>query len=268
MKNTKILSPALFPLCIIICVWCTGCVTLYKPSAVHSPLVSEKGQLNTSAAVGLSGTGLINLQGAYAVTNHAAIAVDGMHHLRNSNINGSSGAGKEKLRISSANASGGYFTQFGKNNTRLFQSYVGGGYGKTLDYITGTEDLRPEISANFYNVFVQPGIAWRGTHNMLAIDVRLNYVQLYNMHAYLYDSFDWWNTDFRFYNDTSIHFMNLEPAVTVQVGGKSLKGVFQVGTIIPVLNSQAYFAVNNSYLLLSPFIKISAGITFSFHKIK
>jgi len=39
----------------------TSCVTLYKLNAIHSPLLKEKGELKTSASIGLSGCGLYNI---------------------------------------------------------------------------------------------------------------------------------------------------------------------------------------------------------------
>ena len=59
-----------------------GCVTLslYKPNAIHSPLLKEKGELTTSASLGLSGCGLYNVQAAYGLWNHTGVMIDGMYH--------------------------------------------------------------------------------------------------------------------------------------------------------------------------------------------
>lgn len=93
-------------------------------------------------------------------------------------------------------------------------------------------------------------------------------IRLFNIHAYLYDKFEFWNTDFHYYSDLTLDFLNLEPAVTLKVGGKIFKGVLQLGVIIPTVNSNSYFDVNTSSMLVAPLIKFSLGISYSFGKKK
>jgi hypothetical protein len=236
-----------------------GCVTLYKPNVLHTPMLKEKGDANFSAAVGLTGNGLFNGQAAYAVSDHAGIMINGMYHHRQS---GGDNSSVEKLNIFSGEAGGGYFKSFGKNENKLFQCYGGLGYGHTTDKIESTGQANPEASARYVNVFVQPGFALMDKRTEFSFDLRANYVQLFDIHAYLYDQFEWWNTDFKYYSDTTINFMNLEPAVTFKVGGNRLKGTCQVGMIIPAVNSKSYFDVNNASLLGVSLIKISFGVNY------
>ena len=241
----------------------TGCVTLYKPNAIHSPLLKQKGDLNASASIGLSGSGLYNLQGAYAPSDHIGVIIDGMYHRRYS---GSVDSVKEKLNMFFGEAGAGYFTTFGVEKSKLFQCYGGIGYGITKDKMGNSNQSNPEVSAKYFNVFIQPGLAITGENFEIAFDLRANYVRLFNIHAYLYDQFEWWNTDFRFYSDTTLHFVNLEPAITIKAGGERWKGVFQVGLIIPTINSQSYFDVNTSSMLGVPLIKLSVGVNYTFGK--
>jgi hypothetical protein len=241
----------------------SGCVTLYKPNSVYSPLLKAKGEANVSASVGMSGNGLVNVQAAYAVSNHAAIMVDGMYHNRESSDNSS----VEKLNIFSGEVGAGYFTMLGANKNKLFQCYGGAGYGTSSDKIETTDQSNPEASARYFNVFVQPGVALITRDNLeLAVDLRANYVHMYNIQAYLYDQFDWWNTDFQYYSDTTLNFVNLEPTVTLKVGGKNLKGTFQLGAIVPTINSNAYYDVNTSSRLGFSLVKVSFGISYTFKK--
>ncbi|MCO6487195.1 MAG: hypothetical protein J5I98_02200 [Phaeodactylibacter sp.] len=73
--------------------------------------------------------------------------------------------------------------------------------------------------------------------------LRANYIQLFNIHAYLYDEFEWWNTDFHYYSDTTLHFILLEPTVTLKGGGEKWKGLFQFGLTVPTINADSYFMV-------------------------
>jgi len=118
----------------------TGCVTLYKPNVINSPLLKEKGEFNTSASIGLSGCGLYNLQAAYAISNHTGVMIDGMYHNRHSTISDSS---VEKLNMFFGEAGAGYFTAFGNEKNRLFQCYGGCGYGITTDKIDNSSHSYP-----------------------------------------------------------------------------------------------------------------------------
>jgi len=244
-----------------ILIFLTGCVTLYEPNAIHSPLLKEKKELNTSASLGLSGCGLFNLQTAYAISNHTGVIFDGMYHNRQVS---SADSSVEKLNIIFGEAGAGYFTTFGNKKNGLFQCYSGGGYGITSDKMNNADQFYPEVNAKYFNIFIQPGLAFTSEYFEVAFDLRVNYVRLFNIHAYLYDKFEWWNTDFKFYSDTAIDFMNLEPAITIKVGDGKLKGVLQLGVTIPTINSNSYFDVNTSSMLGVPLIKFSVGVNYTF----
>ena len=237
----------------------TGCVTLYKPNAIHSPLLKEKGELNTTAMLSFSGSGLANLQAAYALSDHTGIMMDGMYHFRSTNKEETV---DEKLNMLFGEAGVGYFRRFG--NIMLFQCYGGGGYGKTSDVIDYTDQPDPEAKASYFNVFFQPGVAVISDRFEVAFDLRANYVQMFDISAYLYDQFEWWNTDSKFHPDTTLNFMNLEPTITLKAGGKNLKGFLQTGITMPTINRTSYFGVSTSSMLLVPLIKISVGVSYSF----
>ncbi len=244
----------------------TGCVTLYKPNAIYSPLLKEKGDLNTSALLGISGCGLFNVQAAYAISDHAGVIIDGMNHNRRTNRTSSSVTTVEKLHIFSGEVGTGYFTTFGDKKNGLFQCYGGIGYGMSRDRIYDPNQPNPVVSAKYYTFFIQPGIAYTSKNLDVAFDLRANSVSLFNIHAYLYDQFEWWNTDLQFYSDTTLYFMNLEPTLTIKAGGDKLKGVLQFGATLPTINSDTYFKVNSSSLLMAPLLKFTLGIQYTFGK--
>ena len=240
----------------------TGCVTLYKPNAIHSPMLKEKGEINASASLGLSGCGLYNLQASYAIANHTGIIIDGMYHNRRNSSNDSS---VERLNMFFGEAGAGYFTTFSNIKNVLFQCFGGGGYGTTTDKIDNNNPQPgPEMNTKYINVFIQPGLVYINKYFKVAFDVRANYVHLYDIHAFLYEKFEWWNTDFRFYSDTTLNFTILEPTTTLQVGNGRLKGILQLGVTIPVVNSHTYIEVNTSSMYLAPLFKFSIGVTYSF----
>jgi len=239
----------------------TGCVTLYKPNAIHSPLVKEKGDLNTGVSIGASGSGLYNLQAAYAPSDNIGIMLDGMHHKRR--LSGADSS-VQTLNIFFGETGVGYFSRFGDKKNGLFQCYGGAGYGKSTDKITRLHEGNDEMSAKYFNIFIQPGIALTRKNFELAFDLRANYVNLFNIRSPLYDKFEWWNTDFRSHSDTSLYFINLEPTLTMKAGGKKLKGIVQLGLTIPSVNPNSYFIVDTYSLLGFPLIKFSFGLNYYF----
>lgn len=239
----------------------SSCVTLYKPNTIHSPLLKHKGEANTSALLGLSGSGLANLQAAYAISNHTGLMIDGMYHNKRSKSNDSI---TEKLNILFVEAGAGYFTTFGSKENRLFQCYAGGGYGNTTDIIHDSNPINPEANAKYFNLFIQPGIAYLNKGIEVALDLRGNYVRMFDINASLYDKFEWWNTNFKYYSHASLDFMNLEPNITLKTGNEKIKGILQLGLIIPTINSKSYFDVNTSSMLIGPLIKFSLGLSYSF----
>ncbi len=258
MKNTT--QAVLFVMSVLL----SGCVTLYKPNTIHSPLLKEKGELKAGGALGVSGSGLLNFQTCYALTNHIGVLANGMYHTRRTSTLSIPDSGIEKLNIFSGEAGAGYFITFGKEKHGLFQCYGGGGFGSTKDRIDKTSN--PEVSAKYSNIFLQPGIGYTSENFDIAFDLRGNYVQLYHIYAHLYNEFKFWNTEFQYHSNTSLYFVNLEPAVTMKAGGKNLKGVLQFGAIIPTINSDAYFSVNTSSQLALPLFKLSMGVVYTFRR--
>jgi hypothetical protein len=239
----------------------SSCVTLYKPNAVHSPLLTEKGELSVATSMGISGSGLLNLQSAYAISDHTGIMLNGMYHHRTSS---SADSSVERLNMYFGEMGVGYFSTFGKLKNGLFQCYGGGGSGYTFDKIDYPNQSDPSVHANYVNLFVQPGIAYVSDYFQISLDLRANYLYLFNIHAYLYDHFEFWNTDFKYYSGAHLDFMILEPAITIKAGSPKLKGVLQLGAIIPTVNPNSYFEVNTGSYLVFPLIKMSLGITYTF----
>ncbi len=243
----------------------SSCFTLYKPNIVNSPLLNEKGEGNITAGLGISGSGLANLQGAYAYSDNKALMLNLMVHSRRTDSvnNGNS----QHLLLYFGEVGIGYFKNLNKSRTLLFQNYGGIGLGSSSDKIIGGTET-PSISANYATLFIQPGVAITSRNIDLALDIRGNFVQMFNVNGYLYERFDWWNTDFILHKDTSYNFINIEPALTIRAGDSRVKGFLQLGAILPVYNPNNYFVSNSESYMLLPLIKLSLGLTYQFGRKK
>jgi len=120
----------------------------------------------------------------------------------------------------------------------------------------------------YFNLFIQPGIAYITKSVVVSFDLRTNYINLYYIHAYMYDRFEWRNTQSGLYSDTTLNFINLQPAVTFRFGKENLKGILQMGMTIPLFNVKLYIKINTENYLLLPLIKFSVGVSYTFDKKK
>lgn len=259
MKNNLYII-SIFSLCLL-----SSCVTLYKPNTIHSPMLTEKGDVTVGGAIALSGSGLYNLQAAYAVSPKIGITTDGMYHQRtitygNTNI--------EKLDMYFGEIGTGYFKKFGENNKSLFQCYSGMGYGKTNNKIDYDSLASPFLNAQYYNIYLQPGFAIIDKYIQVAFDVRANYVRVYNIDAYLINQFDWWDVSSKLKSDTTLSFLNLEPTLTLKGGDEHIKGMVQLGVTLPTVNPESYFIMNTSSIFGFSLIKLSIGMCYTFGKKK
>lgn len=224
-----------------------GCVTLYKPNAINTPLLKQQGDFKGTVGVGVMGNGLLNMQSAYGLTNHVGLMLNGMYHYKHSATD-SVIIGKHNQYFGEAGA--GYFTAFGARNNGMLQCFGGGGFGYTNDYYSHTDENHARSTATYYNYFIQPGIAYASETAEVAFDLRCNYVSIFNIRS----------SD-AFYNDTTFSFINIEPTLTLRAGGKKLKGFIQTGLTIPAYNSDAYFSANNANgFLFGPIFKFSIGL--------
>lgn len=239
----------------------SSCVTLYKPNTIQSPLLTEKGEATIGGAIALSGSGLYNLQAAYAVAPNIGLTLNGMYHQRTITSGNST---LEELNMYFGEVGAGYFKKFGADKKTLFQFYGGLGNGLTNNSMNYDSVISPYLKAQYFNAYLQPGLAIVEKNYQIAFDVRANYVRMYNIEAYLYNRFNWWDIDSKFRPDTTISFLNLEPTLTFKAGDERIKGIFQLGATIPTINPESYYIVNTSSIFGFSLIKLSIGICFTF----
>jgi len=236
----------------------SSCFTIYKPNAVQSPMLKEKGDLVISGSMGLVSTGLLNVQSSYAINNHTGIMANGMLHSKVETRDSL----KEFLNISSTEMAIGYFDKLENNEDVQFHCYVGAGLGSSNDAISGNLNNRPKVTSRYYNCFVQPGVTFFGRGVDVGLDFKANYVRLKYFNSNIFDRYKWWPNELMG-KDTTLSFLNLEPAVTFRFGNKRVKGITQLGLTIPTLNSGNYFSVNTQSLFFITLVKFSAGIGYS-----
>ena|SRR5688572_25229860 len=224
----------------------SGCETLYIPNAVHSPMLTNKGEGHISTSIGLIGSGLANIDVAYAVTKHMGIMADGMYHYKSFIDPYNLQSADEQTSIYYGSLGAGYYGKIGKNENLVLQFYGGGGYGDThMHYDYETES---DLTANYYNIYAQPGLVFKIKHVDFGFDCRVNYVQLYNFNKYLYD----------YYFESQFPYLfRIEPNFTVMIGGKHLKGKLQSGFTIPTYYYTSDFNVAYIY-------KLNVGISYIF----
>ncbi|MDQ3049677.1 MAG: FAD-dependent oxidoreductase [Bacteroidota bacterium] len=240
-------------------------MTLYKPNAVHSPMLSQKGEGHISAALGIIGSGLAGLQADAAVSDHVGLMTNGMYHYRSNNFVSPTDTGTEKLNIYFVEGGIGIFDKFGKRENMLLQIYAGGGYGKSEAKISGNDKPDPKVTADVFDAFIQPGIVFKGQYLDMGVDMRLKFVRLFNLYEYKYNQLNSWS-DYNYYSTLDQEFVLFEPTFTMMAGGKNLKGLLQAGFTIPVINSEAYFRANSVSFFSAPIVKFNIGITYAFSR--
>ena len=264
MKTAFPKSLSLLPYILVLLIL-TGCATLYKPNAVNSPMLKEQGEFGVTTSASAIGSGLMNLQLSVSPVRHLGLMADGMYHFKQSNRNDSTA---DKLRIYSFDVGAGYYTMMGDSKKWMFQCYNGFGFGKSKDGIDYDYQPDPIVRARYFNVFSQPGIAMTSEYFDMAFDVRINYVHMYDIYANEYEDFDWWNSDFNYYSDTTLNFVNLEPTLTMRMGKGNLKGILQLGLTIPTINADSYLMVNPESWLGFGLVKFSFGLSYTFRRKK
>lgn len=243
------------------CILLTACNTLYQPTMVQSPMLQQKGDADVSASAGLSGSGLYNLQGAFSPKEGVGLMLNGMYHPRTA-----SGPGwKESLKVFSTEGGAGIYRKLGRNGQGLVQLYGGGGWGMSNTTRTDSSAIRPTINSNYATFFLQPGIGVVGENSGFMLDVRAKFVSMYKVKGVLYDSFDWWNTDYKLAADTSWSFGHIEPTITGYVGDENVRATFQIGFNLPVINPDGYFNAHTAGLTGISLFKFGVGLSIRIH---
>lgn len=212
-----------------VCLFLSACgPTLYVPNTVNAPMLAQKGDWKGSIGfVGNSpGTAALDLQGAYAVTDHAAVM---------GNVSTLSKSPKNDNSVSHHLLEGGYgrYKSFGKNrcgvNLGRLEIFGGAGMGWAEDQdnqgLFSRSDQRHLYQGAYQRLFVQPAVGLRSKIVDVSFATRFSYVNFSKFRHFQGGNL---------LESESFGFTTFEPVLTISVGYKYVKYYMQMGGIHPV----------------------------------
>lgn len=168
---------------LVIMILFSSCNVLYIPSSHNSPMLSNKNEFQVSALVG---TG-INLQTAYAVTDHVGIMLNGYFYSseKELKIEGNSTKKMKELWVSYEFGAGYYTKVF---DVFTFEIFAGGGTGQVpadfryVDYnYDGTQ------TSTMSTLFIQPALGFRSKLIDLSGVSRFSAIAMNNQMRYFFE---------------------------------------------------------------------------------
>ncbi|HEX6892719.1 MAG TPA: hypothetical protein VF141_18555 [Chryseolinea sp.] len=149
---------------------CCSCASIYVSGVRNVPLLTRRGEFQGSASFG-KGT---NITTAYALTDHVGITVGGMYaNNRQQNLNNT------YRRHQSGEVGLGYFGHTNKISYEIFSGY-GAGRGYAQDSVFGFfffSNVQRTAEGGYHKYFIQPTFAFRPKRFLLAITMRMTYLQ-------------------------------------------------------------------------------------------
>lgn len=225
-----------------------GCSSVYMPNTPSTPMLSQKGELSTSAHITLRGNATFN--SAYAVSDHVGVLVSGALMSNKSE--------KKDFRHNLLEAGGGWFTTFGPQNNRILEIYGGLGRGssdrtfrrKNAEGIMQTYD-RQETTFNKFFAQVNYSSKKKRDLNLFGQRFPLNYGTALRLSYVTMDEFI--RNDQPYRTENNIFFepvfytrMTLSPAVQLQYTSGSNFG----------LKSRDFMSAGNSVLSFGVIINV------------
>lgn len=188
-----------------------SCAPAYTPNIVNTPLFSSKGEIQAAIGTGTSG---FDPQLAYAITDHIGVMANASFANRSDSANFHKHSFKE-LGV-------GYTIPIG--DAGRFEVYGGGGWGSVdAMYHSGIFDGRSNATYNRF--FIQPSVGAVTDIFEGAFTPRLVFVNMHN--------------DIDSLKTNAIDPF-IEPTMTVKIGWKYVKMMFQVGLSLPFAEVKNY----------------------------
>jgi len=205
MVTRNFLHSWLLSLAVIGLLFLQSCVPAYIPSVVNAPLMSEEGEIVAKANIGISG---FDPQLAYAVTDQLAIMVNGSFR------SGQSDHINSYHRHAFGEIGVGYYMPL--NDVARFEVFGGGGHGLvnanySNSIFTDLTDVRYALG------FIQPSIGFVRDVVEFSFTPRMVYVYMMQ-------------------DDLRAGVPFIEPAFTLKLGYKQIKGVMQMGLSLSLIN--------------------------------
>ncbi len=192
-----------------------SCAPEYIPNMVNSPMFSNKGEFQANAATGTSN---LDVQAAYAITDHIGIMANGSF--------------ADKTKDSSDNfhkhtileGGVGFYDKLG--SVGRYEFYGGYGTGRVEGYYKNIFSSHEIADARYNRFFLQPGIGIATGIYDGSFASRFALVQM--------------NPDGTGFETGEYHGF-FEPVFTSKIGYKYLKFTFQIGFSVPIGDKKLNF---------------------------
>ncbi len=206
----KKLFPVLTALFILVLLMENACAPAYVPNVLPAPMLEEKGEMVFNAHTGIAG---FDPQFALGITDHVGIMVNGSFR----NYTSDSTDNYHQHLFFEAGA--GYFTPLG--TAGRFEVYAGGGAGK-LKAEFDNQLFISYADVFSFRSFVQPTIGVVTDVAEFSISSRFVMVSLRQGDQKAFSPF-------------------IEPAATLKLGYRQVKGVLQMGFSVPLIENPGFF---------------------------
>lgn len=200
----------------------TGCsAVLYTPTSQMTPLHEKKGDIELTGSYGFQGA---EASASVAVSDHLAVAAQGRIGTKESDplhqLTGGQHDGKRSDKFTYG-AALTYFNAPPQEDALYWSVAAGFANGQSQSIYTKNGLDGPstsDISSTNTQVYVQPLIAFRQEYMDAIFSCRTGWVGINNI-----------DTDATDFTDKKIDMIVAQPAATVRIGPKHVKGYFQVG---------------------------------------
>jgi hypothetical protein len=209
-----------------------SCKTMYRTNKVNAPVFKKKGELQAEL---VTGTGGIEVQGAYSLSNNLAILVSGVYDNSKVRVMDTlSGVKNGNSEYSNLFAEGalGYYKTFGIDTSKMIAVYIGGGIGETKGYSDLWQSDYLKYNSKYTRFFVQPTYGIFVKKNVeVAAALRLSFVNYHSLSI---------NDDLRTSYLTNSYDLFVDPVITVKAGYEQFKFIAQLGASVPLMKQEYY----------------------------
>jgi len=222
MKNQNQHRISIFIAGVAIITLIQSCNVMYSPSMQNTPLLQEKKEV-------VANIGINDIQGAYAVTDHVGVMLNGYYNNGASNDYNSydyyDSWYRQERKQAHVEAGVGCFNKL--NDNIIMEIYGGLGYGSASmnnygrDSLNEIPILKSSYSADFTRFFIQPAIGYSVDNFDFSFSMRILFQKYMNANSYGY-------TRIELYDDKLLDmdkpvYAFLEPALTMRYGYKYVK---------------------------------------------
>jgi hypothetical protein len=221
----KICFPALFFTAFTVLSSCDNSRYIYTASPPNNPYFTEKGDSKVAAYYSASGdngdarTGSASgwdLQGAYAIGNHWALAAGYLNRRERDTYNlGNNDYSTIDYKRNLFDLATGYFVTLDKKKEFIFNLYAGVGFGK-FSFIDNTNDKGSFHNSSITKPYFQPSVNFMPSQNFrLSFGTRFSFVHYGNIQT-SYTPYELENLSLNLIANRTISF--IEPALNIQFG--------------------------------------------------